>query len=140
MTKLWKTWEVAAALYVPVARVEGWIREGRVATVRTGRRTTLIPQAEVDRLIARSTLPARSKRPTASDKEPTPPKLHRAREVAAALHVPVARVRGWVARKKIPATDADSIPAAEVERFIARSTISAQPAAAPAPKDFNERG
>ncbi len=126
MTKLWKTWEVAAALYVPVARVEGWIREGKVETVRTGRRTTLIPQAEVDRLIARSTLPARSKRPTVPGEKPTPPKLHKAHEVATALHVPVARVREWVARKKIPAAGADSIPAAEVERFIARSTVPAK--------------
>ena len=60
MTRLWKAWEVARELRVPVGRVEAWIREGKVATVRTGPNTTLIPQAEVEQLIARATVPARS--------------------------------------------------------------------------------
>lgn len=59
MTKLWKIWQVALELQVPVSTVEAWVKENKVAIIRTGPNTTRIPQAEVERLIARSTVPVR---------------------------------------------------------------------------------
>ena len=59
-TKLWRLHEVAKELRVPVSTVEAWVKENKVAIVRTGPNTPRISQAEVERLIARSTVPARS--------------------------------------------------------------------------------
>ena len=67
MTRLWKIWQVAQKLQVPVSTVEAWVKENKVAVVRPGPNTTRISQAELERLFSQSTVPARPAAPANKD-------------------------------------------------------------------------
>jgi excisionase family DNA binding protein len=50
--------EVAERLKVRPSTIPRWIRQGRLAAVRFGRRTLRVPESEVEKFIARGFIPA----------------------------------------------------------------------------------
>ncbi len=63
--KLWKVWQVALELEVPVSTVKAWIRQNKLEVVRLGPNTIRVPQTEIDRLLAAGQGAARSAEPAA---------------------------------------------------------------------------
>ncbi len=67
-------------------------------------------------------------------------------EAAERLGVTEGALRAWITKGRVavvkfgPSNGAVRVPASEVGRLIAQSTIPARPTAAPAPKDFNQQG
>ncbi len=67
-------------------------------------------------------------------------------QAAERLGVTESVLRAWVGQRRLavikfgPGNGAVRVRASEIERLISQGTIPARPAAAPAPKDFNERG
>jgi excisionase family DNA binding protein len=67
-------------------------------------------------------------------------------EAAERLGITQTMLQAWITKRRVavvkfgPGNGAVRVRASEVERLINQATIPARPAAAPAPKDFNQRG